>query len=138
MVKKLLIFGAIGAALYIVFKATRQNFNIIGLKLQGQPALVVEVFNPSPIPLQINSIIGDLYFKGSRLAVLNDFTGLTVGPNQKQSFNFAIQPDILGLATFAAYVAKHGGQSFAKPTVTIKGTASTNLGTWPINMNFSA
>lgn len=138
MVKNLLKFGFIGFALYVIFKASRQNFNIIGLKLSGAPALIVEVFNPTPLPIKLNSIIGDLYFKGQRLAVLNDFSGITIAANSKQSFNFSISPDPLGLASFAAYVIKNGGQSFAKPIVEIKGSANTSIGTWPINMKFSA
>lgn len=138
MIKNLLKFGIIGAALYFLFRASRQNFNIIGLKLSGSPALIVEVFNPTPLPIKLNSIIGDLYFQGQRLAVLNDFSGLSIPANSKQSFNFSISPDPLGLASFAAYVIKNGGQAFAKPVVEIKGSANTSIGTWPINMKFNA
>lgn len=92
---------AAGVGIYFYNKGTAaKNLRFIadGIKIQkGVILFTLKIFNVSNSPINIDSIVGDLIFKGSTVGVISYQTPTTIAGNSEKRINFKITPDLTGV-----------------------------------------
>jgi len=149
-------FGAIALAGYLFFKGTvkplaimpvkvanyfsRLRFLISGVKLKGQN-LEFELFveNPNEVPLQIHSVVGDVYLESNdsktiyKLGNVTRYGFVTIKSNGETKYAFSIRLKLLQLAgalsDFLAGKLKGRYLRFI-------GTININGTDWPLNLTY--
>ena len=119
---------------------SRLRFNISGVKLKGQN-LEFELFiqNPNEIPLQIHSVVGDVYLESNggktiyKLGNVSRYGFVTVKSNNETKYAFSLRLKLLQLAgaltDFLAGKLKGRYLHFI-------GTININGADWPLNLTY--
>lgn len=127
------IFWLIPAALigWYFYTRSKFTFNLVGIKLKPKPAVIMQVYNPTSESSKIDSIVADVYYKGTRLGIINQFNPVTITANTRTNVDLPLQADGFGFAYLLADFAKQGTAVAKNAVIDIKGTI--NVGGLPVS-----
>ena len=137
--RDLLIFGAVGVALWWIFGKAHAISTLIfiprGVSFNsGAMQIQVGVQNPTSAPLSLRSIAGSVYMNGNPIGNLSDFQSQLIAPNQETVVNISVAPNVFGLAQLAVSALKDG---ISSASFSVSGYANVDNNTFPVNFNFS-
>ena len=133
----LLLYGAIGLALYFLFEkgAALANLTFLpnGISFNGSAFQVsVLVQNTSSSSIQYNSFAGSLLVNGSPVGNVSDFTAGVILPNQQTQLTFNVVPNLAGAAGQLISQMSSGG--FTINSASLQGTANVSGQQVPITV----
>lgn len=131
--KNLIWLVPAGLIAWYFYTRSKFTFNLIGLKLKPTPSIVMQVYNPTSETSTINSIVADVYYKDTRLGIINNFNEITVSSNTRTNIDLPLAADALGFAYLITDVAKNKDQVIKNPVINITGTI--NISGLPVSFN---
>lgn len=133
-VKKLLWLIPAALVAYYIYTRSKFTFNLVGFKLKPKPSLIMQVYNPSNVTTKINSISAEIYFKGNRVGIVNQFNTYIINPNNKTNIDLPFTIDGLGFTYLLADIAKNT-ISVDKKNISIDVNGNINIDGLPISFS---
>jgi LEA14-like dessication related protein len=121
-VKKLLWLLPLAFAGWYFYTRSKFTFNLVGLKLRPKPILILQVYNPTSTTTTINSIVADIFYKGTRLGLISRFDNFMIKPNTKTNIDIPISADSFGFAVLLSDLVKTGANVVKNAVIEVKGT----------------
>lgn len=131
--KKLLWLLPLAFAGWYFYTRSKFTFNLVGLKLRPKPSLILQVYNPTSETTTINSIVADIYYKGTRLGLISRFDNFIITPNTKTNIDIPISADGFGFAVLLTDLVKTGANVVKNAVVEVKGVI--NISGLPVSFS---
>ena len=81
----------------------------------------MQVYNPTSESSTINSIVADIYYKGTRLGIINMFKTVVISANTRTNLDLPLTADGFGFAVLVTDLVKTGSNVVKNAVVEVKG-----------------
>jgi LEA14-like dessication related protein len=120
-VKKLFWLVPLAFVGWFFYTRSKFTFNFVGIKLRPKPAIIMQVYNPTSESSTINSIVADIYYKGTRLGIINMFKTVVISANTRTNLDLPLTADGFGFAVLVTDLVKTGSNVVKNAVVEVKG-----------------
>lgn len=131
--KNWLLLIPVAFVAWFYYTRSKFTFNFVGLKLKPTPTIILSVYNPTSESSTINSIVADIFYKGNRLGLINQFNSVTINANTRTNINLPLTADFLGFAVLIKDIATTGTNVVKSAVIEVKGTI--NVSGLPVSFN---
>lgn len=135
---KKLIWIIPGALLLLyLYQRSRLNFRFVGFKLNPKPSITIQWLNPAQVPALLQSIVLDVYLKGSSIGTITNFNQLTIPSNNQATISLDISLNSFGLVALANTIITEGSNIVKNVSIDIIGTINVDGISLPVNEKYN-